>query len=47
MPMLAGSTSVTETEFESLTDRTLAALESAFEASAPDAMLENKGSGVL
>lgn len=38
---------MTETEFEALTERTLAALESAFEASAPDAMLENKGAGVL
>jgi len=38
---------MTDSEFEALTDRTLAALESAFEASAPDAMLENKGAGVL
>lgn len=38
---------MTETEFESLTDRALAALESAFEASAPDTMLEHKGAGVL
>ena len=38
---------MTDSEFEVLADRTLAALESAFEASAPDAALETKGGGVL
>lgn len=38
---------MTETEFEALADRTLAALESAFEASAPGAALESRGAGVL
>jgi len=31
---------MTESEFEALTDRVLAALEAAFEASAPDALVE-------
>jgi CyaY protein len=38
---------VTDSEFEALTDGALAALERAFEASAPDAALETKGGGVL
>lgn len=37
---------MTDSEFEALTDRTLAAAEAAFEASAPDALLELHG-GVL
>lgn len=36
-----------DTEFEALADAALAALESAFEASAPDAALDIKGTGVL
>lgn len=38
---------MTDSEFEALTDATLAAVESAFEASAPDAAVEVKGAGVL
>ena len=38
---------MTDTEFEALAHAALAALESAFEASAPDAALETKGDGVL
>lgn len=38
---------MTETEFETLAGDTLAALERAFEAAAPDADLQTKGSGVL
>ena len=38
---------MTESEFESIADATLAALERAFEASAPDADVQTKGSGVL
>ena len=38
---------MTESEFESLADAALAALERAFEASALDADIQTKGSGVL
>jgi CyaY protein len=38
---------VTESEFESLADAAIAALERAFERSAPDLDLQTKGSGVL
>lgn len=38
---------MTDTEFEALADAVLAALETAFESSAPDAALETKGTGVL
>ncbi len=38
---------MTDSEFEALADSALASLESAFEASAPDAAVETKGSGVL
>lgn len=38
---------MTETEFETLAGDALAALERAFEAAAPDADLQTKGSGVL
>jgi len=38
---------MTESEFEALAGATLAALESAFEASAPDADVQTKGAGVL
>ena len=38
---------MTESEFESLAGAALAALESAFEAAAPDADVQTKGSGVL
>jgi iron-sulfur cluster assembly protein CyaY len=38
---------MTESEFESLAGAALAALESAFEANAPDADLQTKGEGVL
>lgn len=38
---------VTESEFELLADQTLAALERAFEAAAPDADVRLKGAGVL
>lgn len=38
---------MTDTEFELLADAMLAALETAFESSAPDAALETKGTGVL
>lgn len=38
---------MTDSEFEALADATIATLENAFEASAPDAALERKGSGVL
>lgn len=38
---------MTEAEFEALADRTLAAIEIAFETGAPDAGLEQKGMGVL
>ena len=38
---------MTESEFESLAGAALAALESAFEASAPDADVQTKGAGVL
>jgi CyaY protein len=37
---------MTDSEFEALTDRTLTAIEAAFEASAPDALLDLHG-GVL
>jgi CyaY protein len=38
---------MTESEFETLAGATLAALESAFEASAPDADVQTKGAGLL
>jgi len=38
---------MTESEFETLAGAALAALESAFEASAPDADVQSKGAGVL
>jgi CyaY protein len=38
---------MTESEFEDLAGAALAALESAFEASAPDADVQTKGAGVL
>ncbi len=38
---------MTESEFESLASAALAALESAFEAGAPDADVQTKGAGVL
>src|SRR5258706_7563995 len=38
---------MTESEFETLAGATLAALENAFEAGAPDADVQAKGSGVL
>jgi len=38
---------MTESEFETLASAALAALESAFEASIPDADVQTKGSGVL
>ena len=38
---------MTESEFEELAGATLVALESAFEAAAPDADLQTKGAGVL
>ncbi len=38
---------MTDSEFEALADAALAALETAFESSAPDAALETRGSGVL
>jgi CyaY protein len=38
---------MTESEFEALAGAALAALESAFEASAPDADVQTKGAGVL
>jgi CyaY protein len=38
---------MTESEFENLAGATLAALESAFEAAAPDADVQAKGTGVL
>ena len=38
---------MTESEFETLAGATLAALESAFEASAPDIDVQTKGAGVL
>ena len=38
---------MTESEFETLAGAALTALESAFEASAPDADLQTKGAGVL
>jgi len=38
---------MTDTEFEALAEAALAALETAFESSAPDAALETKGTGVL
>jgi CyaY protein len=38
---------MTESEFEALAGAALAALESAFEAGAPDADVQTKGSGVL
>jgi CyaY protein len=38
---------VTESEFESLADAAIAALERAFERSAPDLDLQTKGTGVL
>ena len=38
---------MTESEFESLAGAALAALESAFEASLPDADVQTKGAGVL
>jgi CyaY protein len=45
--MLAGRCAVTDSEFEALADGTIAAIERAIEASAPDADLEMKGAGVL
>lgn len=39
--------SLTESEFESLADRALTALERAFEAAVPDADIQTKGSGVI
>jgi iron-sulfur cluster assembly protein CyaY len=47
MGMLAGSSTMTESEFESLADAALAALESAFAASLPDADVQSKGAGVI
>ena len=38
---------MTESEFENLTATALAALETAFEAAAPDADVQTKGEGVL
>ena len=38
---------MTDSEFEDLADRAIAALEQAIEASAPDVDTETKGSGVL
>jgi CyaY protein len=38
---------MTESEFETLAGAALAALESAFEASAPDADVQTKGAGLL
>ena len=38
---------MTESEFEALAGAALAALESAFEASAPDADVQSKGTGML
>ena len=38
---------MTESEFETLAGETLAALERAFEAGAPDADVQTKGAGVL
>lgn len=38
---------MTDTEFEALAEAALAALETAFESTAPDAGLETKGTGVL
>ena len=38
---------MTESEFENLAGATLAALESAFEAAAPDADVQAKGTGLL
>jgi CyaY protein len=38
---------MTESEFEALAGAALAALESAFEASAPDADVQTKGAGLL
>ena len=38
---------MTESEFETLAGAALAALESAFEANAPDADVQTKGAGVL
>lgn len=38
---------MTDSEFETLAGAALAALESAFEASAPDADVQTKGAGVL
>lgn len=38
---------MTESEFETLASAALAALESAFEANAPDADVQTKGAGVL
>jgi len=38
---------MTDTEFENLADGAFAALETAFETCAPDALLESRGSGVL
>jgi CyaY protein len=45
--MLAGSNEMTESEFETLAGAALAALESAFEASAPDADVQSKGEGLI
>src|SRR3990172_1688930 len=45
--MLAGSSDMSESEVESLAGAALAALESAFEASLPDADVQTKGAGVL
>jgi len=47
MTMLAGTTGVTESEFENLAGATLAALESAFESGAPDVDVQSKGAGLL
>ncbi|MFY9315943.1 MAG: iron donor protein CyaY [Burkholderiales bacterium] len=45
--MLAGTEQMTESEFEDLAGATLAALERAFDASAPDADVQAKGAGML
>ena len=47
MAMLAGNDSMTDAEFESLADRTLAALERALDAAALDADVLAKGVGLL
>jgi iron-sulfur cluster assembly protein CyaY len=47
MAMLAGTDRMTDSEFEKLAGAALAALERAFDASAPDADVQAKGAGVL